>query len=58
LAIADDGNGMPDSVDFENSTGFGLVLVKVLTQQIKGSIRIERGPGTSVVLEFDRTGPR
>jgi len=52
LAITDDGNGMPESVDFEHSTGFGLVLVNGLTQQLEGMIRIERGEGTRIVLEL------
>jgi len=54
LSIADDGNGMPESIDFENSTGFGLLLVKALTKQLKGSIGIERGKGTKIVLEFEK----
>jgi two-component sensor histidine kinase len=54
LAIADDGSGMPESIDFENSSGFGILLVKALTQQIKGSIGIERGSGTRILLEFRR----
>jgi len=54
VIVADDGNGMPESIDFDNSTGFGLVLVRGLTQQLGGSIRIERGKGTRIVLEFGK----
>jgi len=54
IAIRDDGNGMPESVSFERSTGFGLVLVNGLTRQLGGSIRIERGNGTRIVLEFEK----
>ena len=53
ISVQDDGLGMPKSVGFENSAGFGLQLVQALTQQIGGTIRIERGVGTQVVLEFD-----
>lgn len=53
LMISDNGNGMDESVNFENSTGFGLVLVNALTQQLRGTIRIERETGTRIVLEFD-----
>lgn len=53
ISVKDDGLGMPESITFENSTGFGLQLVKALTQQLYGTIRIERGYGTKVVLEFD-----
>jgi len=52
VIIADNGNGMPDKVDFENPGGFGLVLVKGLTEQLHGKIRIERENGTRIVLEF------
>jgi two-component system, chemotaxis family, CheB/CheR fusion protein len=54
LVIQDNGNGMPESIDFENSTGFGLVLVGMLTKQLQGTIRIERENGTRIVLEFEK----
>jgi len=53
LVIRDNGIGIPESVGFENSIGFGMQLVSMLTEQIDGSIRIERGEGTKFVLEFD-----
>lgn len=53
LIIADNGIGMPESIDFNNSTGFGMQLVKLLTDQLEGSIRIERGEGTKFILEFE-----
>jgi two-component sensor histidine kinase len=53
LSIEDNGNGMPESVDFANSPGFGLMLVGLLTKQLHGTIRIERVRGTRIILEFD-----
>jgi PAS domain S-box-containing protein len=53
LGIEDNGNGMPESIDFNKSPGFGLMLVGMLTKQLNGTIRIERGQGTRIVLEFD-----
>ena len=53
LIVEDDGNGIPESVDIANSSGFGLQLVDMLTAQIDGTIRIERLKGTRFVLEFD-----
>jgi two-component sensor histidine kinase len=53
IAIQDNGNGMPEAINFENSTGFGLMLVNMLTQQLNGSIRIERSNGTKIMLEFE-----
>jgi two-component sensor histidine kinase/ligand-binding sensor protein/DNA-binding response OmpR family regulator len=53
LTYADDGIGMPESVTFETSTGFGIQIIKMLVEQIDGSLRIERGAGTKYVIEFD-----
>jgi len=53
ISVSDDGIGMPETVTFENSTGFGFQLVQALTQQLDGKIRIESDNGTKVVLEFD-----
>jgi two-component sensor histidine kinase len=52
LVIQDDGIGIPEWVDFENSNGFGLMLIKMLTHQLSGNIRIERNNGTGFILEF------
>lgn len=54
LKIQDNGNGLPESVDFENTEGFGLMLVGILTEQLDGKIHIERGEGTSIILEFEK----
>jgi len=53
IIISDNGNGIPESVTFENSTGFGMQLVGMLTEQIDGKINIERENGTRFVLEFE-----
>jgi len=52
LIIQDNGAGIPESINFENSTGFGLMLVDMLAKQLGGTIRIERGVGTKFVMEF------
>jgi len=52
LVITDNGRGLPETIDFKNSTGFGMQLVSMLTDQIGGKIRIERGSGTRFILEF------
>jgi PAS domain S-box-containing protein len=52
ISLGDNGKGIPESINFDSSTGFGLNLVGMLTSQIGGSIRIERGAGTKFVLEF------
>ncbi len=54
MIIQDDGIGLPKSIDIESSEGFGLRLVKMLTEQLDGRIRIEKEKGTKFILEFDR----
>ncbi len=53
ISVRDNGIGMPESVSFEKTTGFGLQLVQALAQQLNGVLRVERRDGTKVVLEFD-----
>ena len=55
VIINDNGVGIPESVTFDNSPGFGLTLVAILIQQISGTVRIERRQGTSIILEFVNT---
>ncbi len=52
VIIADNGIGIPEAISIKNSTGFGMKLVGMLTEQIGGSIKIERGDGTRFVIEF------
>ncbi|MBA4416926.1 MAG: hypothetical protein C0392_03295 [Syntrophus sp. (in: bacteria)] len=53
LIIEDNGIGIPESVDIATSTGFGLQLVGMLTEQLGGTIRIERQNGSAFILEFN-----
>lgn len=52
LIIADNGKGLPESINIENSTGFGLILVGMLARQLNGKIKFENENGTKIVLEF------
>jgi two-component sensor histidine kinase len=54
VILEDDGLGIPPGLDFKASPGFGLALVSLLTEQLKGSIRVERGSGTRIVLDFEK----
>lgn len=53
IAVADNGVGIPVSVDCGEASGFGLRLVGLLVKQIRGTVRIERGNGTRFVIEMD-----
>ncbi len=52
LTIEDDGNDLPDGFDINKSTGFGLTLVKMLSQQLHGTFSMARQKGTRCTIEF------
>lgn len=52
ISIKDNGIGIPDSVDVENSIGFGLNLIEMLMTQLEGTVKINRENGTEFILEF------
>ncbi len=53
LTVRDDGNGFPENFDMKASTGFGLVLVKMLTQQLRGTFTIGNDHGAKSVVTFE-----
>lgn len=46
LIVADNGIGIPESIDFRNTSSLGLQLVNILVDQIGGSIELEKSSGT------------
>ncbi|MFA6506750.1 MAG: histidine kinase dimerization/phosphoacceptor domain -containing protein [Treponemataceae bacterium] len=52
LTYSDDGVGLPEAVTFDDSATFGLLLVKSLTQQLQGTIAIDREKGTKYTIRF------
>ncbi|WP_440953869.1 sensor histidine kinase [Methanosarcina sp. Mfa9] len=52
LIIGDDGQGLPERINFENTDSFGLQLVSTLVDQIGGRIEIKRGNGTEFEIQF------
>jgi two-component system CheB/CheR fusion protein len=53
IVYKDNGPGIPESVSFENTTGFGMQLIGMLVGQIDGTVEILRDNGTCFVIEFD-----
>jgi PAS domain S-box-containing protein len=53
ITLQDDGVGISESIDIAASDGFGLKLVEIMTQQLRGTLKIERDKGTRFILEFD-----
>ena len=52
LRVSDDGVGLPAAFDPEQSSSLGLKLVKVLMRQLRGSIRVVPGAGTTFEAKF------
>jgi PAS domain S-box-containing protein len=52
LLISDDGIGLPSGFGTAGSKGLGLNLVRLLVQQIDGSLNIGKGPGASFAISF------
>lgn len=54
IIVQDNGRGLPESINFwSRSANLGLNIVGMLTEQIGGSIRIERVDGTKFILDFN-----
>jgi PAS domain S-box-containing protein len=53
ITLGDNGAGLPPEGSYEKSGGLGLVLIKVLVEQIGGTVRTESSNGTRYILEFD-----
>ncbi len=53
MIIQDDGVGLPDNLDWSNTDSLGLSLVyDLVTEQIEGSITVERNHGTAFKIQF------
>lgn len=52
IVYEDDGVGLPEDINLEESSGFGLQLINMLTKQIGGTISIERQYGTRFIIIF------
>ncbi len=52
LTISDNGIGLPENFDLNNETGFGLMLVKMLSEQLEGNFSIKSNNGTIGILTF------
>lgn len=50
--VEDNGVGFSDLDNSEKQSGFGLMLVNLLTKQLKGNLQIERTNGARITLQF------
>jgi two-component sensor histidine kinase len=52
LMVSDTGVGFPKDVDFRNTSSLGLKLVRTLTDQLGGTIELERSGGAAFKITF------
>jgi two-component sensor histidine kinase len=52
LRVSDNGIGLPQHVDFRQTASLGLQLVNTLTEQLEGSIELQRRGGTTFTITF------
>ena len=54
LIIADDGIGMPVTIDYRQTSSLGLSLVRMLVKdQLKGRVRLDKKNGTRFSIKFN-----
>ncbi len=56
LVVSDDGIGLPEGFDFEDSDTLGLKLVIALAANLGGEIEVDTSRGTSIGIRFARGG--
>jgi PAS domain S-box-containing protein len=50
--VQDNGIGLPESIDFESTQTMGLRIIRILIEQLNGSMEIKRDSGTSFTFRF------
>ncbi|RYG15743.1 MAG: sensor histidine kinase, partial [Chitinophagaceae bacterium] len=54
LQIGDNGNGMPNTFDFNEDNSLGMKLIKGLSRQLDGNLEIKNSNGCQITIEFKR----
>jgi len=52
LTYADNGKGIPESIHFNQSSGFGMQLIGMLIQQLRGKGEIIRNEKPMIRIKF------
>ncbi len=52
LEVCDNGIGLPEDIDFKNTSSLGLQLVNELTKQLDGTIKVVVDHGTRFIISF------
>jgi PAS domain S-box-containing protein len=52
LEVRDNGVGLPEDIDFQETRSLGLQLVRLLTKQVHGTLEVKGKEGTTVIVTF------
>lgn len=52
LVISDNGIGFPEALDFQDTESMGFQVVCTLIEQLEGTIKLQRTPGTAFSIQF------
>jgi two-component sensor histidine kinase len=53
LSVRDDGSGMPEGFDFNNTATFGMQLVRILVEQLDGNVELRTSAeGSEFIIVF------
>lgn len=55
MKIKDNGIGIPEGIDFNNTASLGLKLVKILSEQLGGNVDLIRKKGSEFRISFKRS---
>lgn len=60
LMVEDNGIGLPESLNIQDTETLGMQLVSILARQLRGTFKVERNHGTRFEIEFQehRSGSR
>ena len=53
IRFADDGVGLPEAFRMDSADSFGMQLIEILVQQLKGTIEVDGRPGARFTLGFE-----
>ncbi len=56
LRVSDNGQGIPEDLDFRDTESLGLQLVNTLAEELEGKLELENGQGTKFILTFKPGG--
>ena len=54
LSVYDNGTGLPDTIDLNKNHGLGLLIIKMLVEELEGSVTIDRKDGTEYTILYKK----